>query len=275
MRETLGTRPIVPAIKAFSAVIVDDEADACDNLQYMLQEVTSNTLQIAGVARNVNDATRIINKLKPDVVFLDIDLANDHAFALLERLKPISFEIVFVTAYDEYAIKAFKLNAVDYIVKPIDSNDLKYAIDKLQERLSYKKIIHQQNEPYKNIAEDINEKSTTQRITLRDNNNVEVVHFKDVMLIEAQRSYSKVMFQKNGLQKAITMSYSIAEYEELLPMTFFFRVHKSYLINCYHINKITREEQSYVTIGNQFQIPISRRKFTEFIAFLKSNHINE
>lgn len=270
MRETIGVRSIIPAIKAFSAVIVDDEEHARDNLSYMLGEVAGNMLQVAGTACNITDARRIINELRPDVVFLDIDLANESAFTLLEHLRPIAFEIVFATAYDEYAIRAFKLNAVDYVVKPIDKDDLQAAINKLQEKLISKKIIGQYNDEYKHIAEEISTKATTQRITLRDKKAVELVHFKDVIAIEAQRSYSKVIFQKNGLQQNIMMSYSIAEYEELLPASMFYRIHKSYLINCRHISKIIKDEHPYAVVAEQINIPISRRKYTEFIAFLKS-----
>ncbi|MGN6566406.1 MAG: LytR/AlgR family response regulator transcription factor [Flavipsychrobacter sp.] len=272
MSEPIGIAPII-AIEAFSAIIVDDEEDACLNLHYMLREAGSNTAHVAGIARNIDEATFIIKENKPEVVFLDIDLANDNAFTLLERLKPISFEIVFVTAYDEYAIKAFKLNAVDYIVKPIDKEDLARAIYRLQEKLSYKNFLRQYD-AYKHIAEDISSKTVAQRITLRDKNTIEVVHFNDIVLIEAQRSYSKVIFKKNDVQQVITMSYSIAEYEDILPAALFFRIHKSYLINCRYIRKIIRNEQPYVVIDEQNKIPISRRRYTDFIGFLKSIDVN-
>lgn len=274
MRETIGVKSLVPAIKPFPAVIVDDEEDARDNLRYMLQQCPGNMLQIVGTACNISDAQYIINELRPEVVFLDIDLANETAFTLLERLKPIDFEIVFVTAYDEYAIKAFKLNAVDYVVKPIDKDDLQAAIDKLKEKIINKKIIGQYSNEYKHIAEEISTKATTQRIIVRNKGTVNLVHFNDVVLIEADRSYSKVIFQKNGMQQNVTMSYSIAEYEELLPDSMFYRVHKSYLVNCRHVTKIVKDEHPYVIVDEQIKVPISRRKYTEFIVFLKSIDIN-
>jgi two-component system LytT family response regulator len=179
--------------------------------------------------------------------------------------------VVFVTAYDEYAIKAFKLNAVDYILKPISITELKEAVYKLRERLRYKQILSEGSIPYIEIANQVTNRLKSQKISLKDNNAIEVVDFKDIYFVEAQGSYVRIMFLKGNDIKEITLSGSLTDYEELMPDEFFYRIHKSYLINCMHVQKILKDEYSQVVMKDNFTLPISRRRFAPLMHFLKSN----
>src|ERR1700689_5825299 len=117
-----------------NVLIVDDEMEACDNLKNILMEYVDKEINIAGIANNTREAEAQINNFLPDAVFLDIEMPNENAFHFLSRISPFGFEVIFVTAYDEYAIKAFKLNAVDYILKPISIAELTAAVQKLKEK---------------------------------------------------------------------------------------------------------------------------------------------
>lgn len=254
-----------------NVLLVDDEREACTNLKTILLEYIDPELNILGIANNTSQAENLINKLSPDAIFLDIEMPNENAFTFLDRISPFKFEVVFVTAYDEYAIKAFKLNAVDYILKPISINELASAYAKLKERIKYKKILADSNVSYTEISKQVINKVKQQRITLKDNSNIEVVDFKDIYFIEAQGSYSRILFLKDTVIKEIIMASSISDYEELLPSDMFYRIHKSYLINCGHVKQILKDDASHVVLKGKFTLPISRRRYTPLIDFLKCN----
>jgi two-component system LytT family response regulator len=251
-------------------LILDDEMEACMNLKNILTEYVDPELNIIGIACNTNQAEKQMSKQMPDAIFLDIEMPNENAFHFLDRISPINFEVIFVTAYDDYAIKAFKLNAIDYILKPISINELKNAVNKLKQRLKVKKLLATANPSYTDISSLVSNKTKSQRITLKDGNNIEVIEFNDIFFIEAQGSYSRIMFMKDNEVKEITMSNSLSDYEELFPKETFYRIHKSYLINCMHVKKILKDEVSQVIIRDH-TLPISRRRFTPLLEFLKSN----
>ena len=256
--------------RRFSVLIVDDEKEACINLKNILTEYVDPGINIAGVAHNTIEAEKQIHKLSPDALFLDIEMPNENAFNFLDRISPLNFEVIFVTAYDEYAIRAFKLNAVDYILKPISIAELKNAYEKLKVRLHYKKIATQ-NISYTDLSKQVKYKFKSQKIIIKDGNGVEVVEFKDIYFIEAQGSYSKILFLKDGSLKESVMSNTLSDYEELLPTNFFYRIHKSYLINCSNVIKILREDSLQVMLGYNITLPVSRRRVGLLLDFLKNN----
>lgn len=252
-------------------LIVDDEKEACTNLKNILCDYIDKDIEVCGIAHNTRDAEKLIQKYQPDVVFLDIEMPNENAFSFLDRIAPFSFEVVFVTAYDEYAIKAFKLNAVDYILKPISISELSVAVTRVKERIYYRRLTSNDVSSYHDVDKNFSARAKLQRITLRDNNNIEVIEFRELLYVEAQGSYSKIIFVKDELMKEVVMSTSIAEYEELLPADIFFRIHKSYLINCQHIKKILRDDTNYVVMCNDIVLPVSRRRYSVLLDFLKTN----
>jgi two-component system LytT family response regulator len=252
-------------------MIVDDEQEACDNLEYMLREYADVKLNVLGKYNTTKQAEQHIKQLQPDAVFMDIEMPNENAFHFLERITPINFEVVFVTAYDEYAIRAFRLNAVDYILKPISIPELRTAALKLQEKVQYKHLLAGSAQSYRDISNLVNSKAKHNRLTLRDSNAIEIVDFADVYFIEAQGSYSKVVFCKNKTTKEMVMSVSIADYEELLPVDLFYRIHKSYLINCAQIKKIFRDDNNTVLLSGNHTLPVSRRRFSQLVDFLHSH----
>ena len=257
-------------IAGIKILIVDDEKEACINLRNMLVDYVDPAIQIAGIAHNTAEAEKLIARIDPDAVFLDIEMPKENAFAFLSRIAPFRFEVIFVTAYDEYAVKAFKLNAVDYILKPISISELQQAVGRLKEKLHVKRFLHQ-GQALGQMADAIQNKTRQHRITLKDNNNIEVVEFKDICFVEAQGSYSRIVFLKNGESKEITMSSLISEYEDLLPIEMFYRAHRSYLINCSQVKKIIKDEAYFVVLSNELTLPVSRRRYIPLLDFLKTN----
>lgn len=258
-----------------NVLLIDDEPEACANLQNILSEYIDEHIVIAGIAYNTKDAEEKIAELQPDAIFLDIEMPNENAFQFLERLSPINFEIIFVTAYDEYAVRAFKLNAVDYILKPINIDELIKAVKKLKERVTYRKVVNSNTtgHRYSELAQQINLKKKQQQLILRDNNTWETVPFKNVTYVKAMGSYCKIFYIDGDEEQSVLMSRSIAEYEEIFPEEIFFRVHRSYLVNCSYIKKILKDDVLSIQLQDKTILPIGRRRFSDLVLFLKTQNI--
>lgn len=254
-------------------LLIDDEPEACDNLQNIINQFINDKITILGYAHSTQEAEQKIKALKPDAVFLDIEMPNENAFQFLERLDKIDFEIVFVTAYDEYAIRAFKLNAVDYILKPINIEELGNAVSKLRERVMVRNLLNTTADSYKDVANQISTKKKQQKIILSDSGHWESVSFTNIIYVKAMGSYSKIYYNNDAGEQSIIMSRSIAEYEEMLPEDLFFRIHRSVLVNCQYAYKIIKGDTKFLQLNNQTQLPIGRRRFTELVRFLKAYNI--
>ncbi len=231
------------------AVIVDDEIASIDSLEILLKNIDAN-VEVCGKASNIEEAKTVINKKKPDLVFLDIEMPNGSGFDLLDSFEDIAFEVIFVTAYNHYAIKAFKYAAVDYILKPVDINTLQSAIERVsknRQETTKTKI----SALYENLRND-----PPKKITLASSESIEIVSTDDIIQFEAEGSYTKV-FIKNT--KPVIVSKSIKEFEDTLASDLFFRCHKSHLINMNHIKKVVKN-QNFVEMIDTSKAYISRRK---------------
>jgi two-component system LytT family response regulator len=194
-------------------------------------------------------------------------MPEEDAFHFLERISPVNFEIVFVTAYDEFAIKAFRLNAIDYILKPIRVGELRIAVERLNERLKYRSIVSR-SESYAEVSTQIVNNIKQHSITLRDSESIEILKFDDICYVEAEGSYSNFYFAKDGEIKTILSSYSLSYFEELLPPSIFFRIHRSYILNCKHVGTLFNDT-CQVKVPGDVMLPISRRRFPLMVDFLK------
>lgn len=257
--------------KAINVLIIDDEKKACNNLKSMLAEYGEKGIVVGGVATNTREAEHLVRELKPDAVFIDIDMPKENAFQFLQRIAPVEFEVVFVTAYDQYAVKAFRLNAVDYILKPIDIDELVIAVEKLMDRVRIKKIKDKKGISYLELLEQVDKKAECRTIRLKSTSHSELIDLQNIYFIEAQGSYSRIVFMKENNTAEIIMSRSLSEYEEILPANIYYRIHKTYLINCAHVTSFTTDENCHVVLKNMFTIPVSRRRLISMKTFLKSN----
>lgn len=252
-------------MNTINAIIIDDEERARNTLSSLLQKFCPE-IKIVATCSSVPEGTIAINKLKPSVVFLDVEMPDYNGFELLSFFREIDFDIIFVTAYAEYAIKAFEISAVDYILKPIDIDQLKNAVEKLKQRKLHSQMQEQielLKESYK--GEDI------RKIALSMSNGLTFVEVADIILLEADGAYT-TFYLKDG--QKVVVSKKLKFYEEILSnRTFFFRTHRTYFINVNFIKKYSRSENA-ILMDNGFSISISRDRKQEFETLLKDLRVS-
>ncbi|MDY0201076.1 MAG: LytTR family DNA-binding domain-containing protein [Bacteroidales bacterium] len=245
-----------------TAVIVDDETLARESLQNMLKLFYPN-LEVIGEADNVATGIETIKRLSPDVVFLDVQMPDGTGFDLLSHFKSINFKFVIITAYQEYAIKAFKFSAIDYILKPIDPADLINAIERLYETIREEET----NSKFRTFIENIkiNEKDP-QKLLLKTLDEVVVASVKNIIRCESQNNYTMFYFTD---RPRVLVSKTLKEYEDLLSSSGFFRVHQSHLVNLLHISKYNRFPDSSIILSTNEHIPVAVRKRNILLELLK------
>jgi two-component system, LytTR family, response regulator len=236
-------------------LIVDDEHSARENLRILLEQYVPDVI-IKGMAGSVQEALQEAEKHKPDIVFLDIEMPHENGFAFLEKVPEISFDVVFVTAYDHYAIKAFKFSAVDYLLKPVDPDELRSAV----ERIATRRKNTANN--LKVLMENKSQGIMSKKIVLSLSDQFLFAELKDVIRLEAEDYYTWFYFSN---RERVLVSRNLGEYEELLEEHDFFRVHKSHLINLTHIQKLLKADGGIVVMSDNSQVPISKVKKNEFM----------
>lgn len=234
-------------------ILIDDEQHCTNRLETLLLK-HSDVLHIIGVYHTINDAKKYIEKLKPDLVFLDIQLNESTAFDLLRAFKKIEFQIIFTTAYNKYAIEAIKFSAFDYLLKPIDGSELKDTLNRLKNTSSsYLKLdalLHNTNG-----AEEKKIIITTEKETL-------FLNTSNIIRCKAEGSYTQV-FLVNG--KNILTSKTLKHFDELLSPYTFYRTHQSHLINTKYIDKYIKGANAYVLLSDKSEIPIAKRRKNDFL----------
>ena len=240
------------------AILVDDEERGINVLQELLQRYCPE-VTVAGAATDIFAAATLIRQCRPDVVFLDIAMPGGNGFQLLEMFEQLDFEVIFVTAYHEYAIRALKLSALDYLLKPVNIGELQQAVKKLIEKRGND---HAGQLQY--FRESWNKAQTFHKIVLSDMSGHHFVNIADIVYCEADENYTHFHLQNKG---KYTASKSLKEYEELFAQHHFFRIHKSYLINLDHIASVNKDFQIMMSDGDE--LPLSFRKRGEFFALLK------
>lgn len=239
------------------AIIVEDEKHSRETLKNLLEDFCEG-VTVVGMANAVDDATVMIATMKPDVVFLDIELQSGTGFDILDRLREAPFEVIFTTAFDQYAIKAVKFSSLDYLLKPIDLDELKIAVEKakkIKDRETY-------NEQLKILLKNIKQQPELSKICLSTFDGIEFVNIRDILYCEANGSYTD--FKLNNGQKLL-VSKHLKEYENLLAEHDFMRVHKGFLINLREVKKYVKSDGGYILMNNDDVVSISRDKKELFI----------
>jgi two-component system LytT family response regulator len=248
-----------------NAIIIDDEERARNTLSSLLLNYCPEITVLATCA-NVPDGVLAINKHKPDVVFLDIEMPDYNGFELLGFFREIDFDIIFVTAYSEYAIKAFEISAVDYILKPIDIDQLKNSVEKLKQ-----KKLHSQMQEQIELLKESYKGDDIRKIALSMSNGLTFVEIADIVLLEADGAYT-TFYLKDG--QKILVSKKLKFYEDILSnRSFFFRTHRSYFVNVNYIKKYSRSDNA-ILMDNDFSITISRDRKQEFESLLKELRVS-
>ncbi len=243
------------------AVIVDDELNCRENLNIIIQEFCPE-VEVVATAESAEKAREIIAKTTPNVVFLDIAMPTEDGFSLLKSLPERNFSVVFTTAHNEYALQAFKQNAVDYLEKPINIEDLQNAIVKVKQ---YSKT--GENNTQESIDTLLRE-STSQadKITIPTKGGFIIAHNEEVINLDASDNYT-IIHLTDG--REYISSKNIKVFEDNLNPDVFFRVHKSHIVNVkYHLKEFSRSEGNYVKLSNGKYVPVSRRKVSAFLEHL-------
>jgi two-component system, LytTR family, response regulator len=245
-------------------IIIEDEQKSRDVLAAIIER-NCPELSIVGLANNIKEGVEQIKSLKPDLVFLDISMPDGTGFDLLEQVHGYKFELIFATASDQHAIRAIKYSACDYLLKPIDAEELKLAVAKVirkknavpnMENLQF--LIQQLKRADENF----------QKITLPTGNAYEIVNVKDIIRCEADGSYTNFYLSD---KRKLMISAGLKHYEELLPEIDFIRVHHHHLINMNHVVRFLKEDGGYAVMTDGSKIEISRRKKETFMERLNKS----
>ncbi len=243
------------------AILIDDEINAIKSLEWEVNNF-SDKVTIVGKYTKPEDAIEGINTLKPDCVFLDIEMPNMDGFQLLSKLKFRKFDLIITTAYDNYAIKAFKENAIDYLLKPVDSDDLLQAIARVLTNRKTQTI----GDKIEKMFGEINQpKQYLSKIQLPVSGKIIFVEATDVLYCKAEGNYTTVYLKNNAKH---LLSKKIKDVIENFPKDVFYRVHKSYYVNLNAIKEIVKNEGLYIILDNDVSIPVSRTKKDELMNLL-------
>ncbi len=237
-----------------TAYIIDDEATSRDALKGMLQRYCPE-VQIVGESDGFQTALLALKKQIPTVVFLDIQMPDGSGFRLLEELGDINFEIIFVTAFDQYAIKAIKFSALDYLLKPVSPDDIKIAIEKLKLQQQHLNITKNVRVLLNNLQQP---NENPDKIVLKSASHVMVVEVNQILRLESDDCYTHFYFIDGT---TFMVSKTLKEYEDLLNETQFIRTHKSHIVNIQHVKNYNKLHDVYLLeLSDGSQIPVSRRK---------------
>ena len=239
-------------------VIVDDEILVAKNLELLLNRYCPEII-IEGIAHSAKDAEALIKDKRPDVIFLDVEMPHGNGFDLLKRFDQINFGVIFVTAFDHYAIKAIKYSAIDYLLKPIDITELVAAVAKAQAQLKSKSVNQGLNLLLQNLAQPA---ARLQKLTLPTMDGMIFVNIDEILYCKSDGNYTS-FYLINGQNPMATRQ--IGTYEDLLPEPLFCRIHRQYIVNVNKVSKYIKGRGGYVVMSDGKIIDVSVRKKEDFL----------
>ena len=233
------------------AIIVDDEPYCCETIATLLQD--NHEVEILSICHSAAEALIAIKKYPPDIVFLDVEMPKMNGFEMLEQISQVNFEIVFTTSYDQYALKAIRFSAIDYLLKPVDSDELQRAIQKVIHRSQ--KPIAQQLEI---LMQKIHQPSTPiNKIAMPTMEGLQMIPVDSIISCESDSNYT-ILFLKNN--KKVIVSRTLKDIEELLEDHSFVRIHRCYLANLNEVEKYVKGEGGYLVMSDGTSIDVARNK---------------
>lgn len=249
------------------AVLIDDDKNLREGMKSLLNRFAPN-IMIIGEAESVATGIEVLGSLKPEVVFLDIQLNDGTGFDILEKLaernNAINCNVVFITAHEQYAIKAFRFSALDFLLKPVDPEELQKVIEKIENVLKKKTDFSHIDLLLENIRKNVD---NFKRIALSTSDGIHLFDISDIIRCESEDNYTK-FFIRNS--KPIMISKTLKEYEELLKNYNFERIHQSHLINLSYLKSYIKKDGGYVVMTDDSHLPISQRKKERLQNILKS-----
>lgn len=247
-----------------NTIIVDDEEFARSSLYFLLQENCPDT-NICGIAKSVSEARSLLQNHDIDLIFLDIAMPGENGFSLIPQAQEANATVIFTTAYDQYALKAIKANALDYLLKPIDIEELVTAVEKAAKHQLLNNALSRNNS-LKNLETDLKENKGINRLTLPSGQGYRLVDIDEIIHIEADSNYS--IFHLLTAEK-ITVSKVLKDYEEILPEERFMRIHKSSIVNLKYVREYNNKNGLVLTLTNGENIVVSRRRASDFFEKIK------
>lgn len=246
-----------------TAVIVDDEPKNIKILRTLLEEFCPE-VQIVGEATSAESAIPVLSSEQPQLVFLDIEMPRGNAFDLLDKVKPVNFEIIFITAFNEYSLRAFKYSALDYLLKPVNIEELTAAVARASTRIGHKIVNSQINNLFGNIKEG---QPLLQKIALPEKDGSLVfVELNQILRFEAKRGYTLIYISQTVFYIS---ARPIKEFEEILPETIFFRIHNSHIVNLSKVKKYHKGRGGEVEMEDGTYIEVATRRKEEFLKKLE------
>ena len=239
-------------------VLVDDETDSIRVLERLLDNYCPQ-VSIAGTAGGVETALPLIRETKPDLVLLDIEMAQGNAFDLLNQLQPIDFKVIFVTAFDNYAVRAFKYSAVDYLLKPVDIDDLRNAINRVEKKPDEHTIVQQMKMLLDNVGA-LN--LPQQKMAIPTITGLIFITVQDIIRFEASGNYTSIYLSSG---EPVLATRTVKDYEDILPETIFCRIHNSHIINLSRIKKYQKGRGGSVEMEDGSIIEVASRRRDEFL----------
>ena len=243
------------------AVIIEDEPIFAEMIQSFLNEFYPD-IEIKGYAQTVEDAQKLITSVQPDIAFCDIELKDGSTFDLLKKLNNITFQIIFITAHNQFAIQAFKFSAIDYLLKPIEQTEFCNAVDRAIERVNQKQMQY-----IRLMLENLDRNSENKRLVLRTLEQIYIVNIKDIVRCQADNTYTTFHIV-NG--ENILVSKGLKEYEDILCENGFFKIHQSHIINLQFLRKIDKSTEE-VILSDKTRLPLSQRRKQDLLQILNEN----
>lgn len=243
------------------AVLIDDEKDARFLLRNIIETLYQKDIEIVGEGDDVDTGLHAIRECKPDIVFLDIQMPQGTGFDLLEKVDEIDFEVVFVTAYNNYAVKAFQCSAFGYLMKPIKSKELENVIENLKTKLEQRK--EDSDKRLKVLIDNFLEEGKIKKIIISNMEGFKVIELADIYYLEGDRNYTNFILKD---QQKITATKTMGEYDDLLSEHGFFRVHQSYLVNLTYVKEYLKGDGGSVVMKDGTTLKVARNRKQDFIS---------
>ena len=232
---------------------IEDNPAARNNLLGLIKEEHPD-IEYIDSAKNVAEGIQSIKDHHPDLVFLDIEMPDGSGFDVLQKVSDLNFQIIFISSHEKYALRAIKFSALDYILKPIDPEELKRAIDKAKSEIEH----HKTQKRIQTLLENLNRtKREQEKLVLKDKYGLQIVQIKDIIHLEANGSYTKFYLHE---QDSILVSKGLKDYENILSTDLFFRCHQSHLINIDHLQRFDKRDGDYLILKDGSRVPLATRK---------------
>jgi two-component system LytT family response regulator len=241
-------------------IIIEDEPQSAEVLELMLKKF-NDIIEVVDICNTPSKGIESIQKKSPDLVFLDIEMPRMNGFEMLKKVSPVDFCVIFTTAYNKYAINAIKISALDYLLKPIDKDELAKAIKKCQQNVERKNVGNKMDILLKNLGQ---QRALDKVLTLASTDGVRFIKMKDIIRLEAQGRYTKFYLTN---KEVILTSRTLGDFEETLSANEFFRIHETHIVNLLYIDRF-HKGNNYVLLSDKTELPLARRRKEEFLKLI-------